>query len=141
MSKRAAIVASLFLAGCAATPQQQSQRVEAELDRISEHATPVKLTDKQLIAVRKGVAQSLKDPESARFGRIIAGQTSQGIVVCGYVNGKNSYGGYIGEKPFVGVLVEPDKTKFSVTEIGGAEKETFVAFKVCRTFGLELEFG
>jgi len=47
------------------------------------------------------VIGQLKDPESARFGEIWALQGSNGErAVCGYVNARNSYGGYTGEKMF-----------------------------------------
>ena len=45
------------------------------------------------------VRQGLKDPESARF-RDVRRNTATGAV-CGYVNAKNSYGGYVGETPFI----------------------------------------
>ncbi|MFI8480655.1 hypothetical protein ACIGCM_08805 [Pseudomonas sp. NPDC078700] len=47
------------------------------------------------------VVSKLKDPESARFGEIWAMQGTNGKrSVCGYVNAKNSYGGYTGQKMF-----------------------------------------
>lgn len=58
-------------------------------------------------AVESGVRQSLKDPESAIFGRMIAGRLAENeslVMVCGWVNAKNSYGGYVGDKPFLGLL-------------------------------------
>lgn len=42
------------------------------------------------------VALKLKDPESARFTNV----TSDHGLVCGWVNAKNSYGGYVGFRPF-----------------------------------------
>ena len=47
------------------------------------------------------VTSQLKDPESARFGEIWALKGSNGHkCVCGYVNAKNSFGGYTGKKMF-----------------------------------------
>ena len=56
--------------------------------------------------VETAVRARLRDPQSAVFrdlsatsNRKISGAPA-GLVVCGYVNAKNSFGGYIGEKPF-----------------------------------------
>lgn len=44
------------------------------------------------------VRSRLRDPESARFGKVWAGR--QGAV-CGYVNARNAFGGYTGQQPWV----------------------------------------
>ena len=56
--------------------------------------------------VRAGVTAGLKDPTSPRFGTsFVAAKGSSGsVVVCGFVNAKNSFGGYVGEAPFIGVI-------------------------------------
>ena len=48
-------------------------------------------------AVKKG----LKDPDSAKFQNLRLTDYGNGKVVCGEVNAKNSYGGYVGHKRFV----------------------------------------
>lgn len=68
---------------------------------VREHAV---LTETQRKAVEAAVRQSLKDPESARFGDITAGRSADGTTVCGQVNAKNSYGGYTGPARFYGTL-------------------------------------
>lgn len=45
------------------------------------------------------VRQELRDPESARF-HDVQRNTVTGAV-CGFVNAKNAYGGYVGEMPFI----------------------------------------
>lgn len=51
--------------------------------------------------IKAAVADMLREPESARFGRISAIRVSKGdIAVCGWVNGKNAFGGMAGESPF-----------------------------------------
>jgi len=49
------------------------------------------------------VKNSLKDPDSAKFYGIYATQKPNQTKpnICGYVNAKNSYGGYTGKKPFL----------------------------------------
>jgi len=52
--------------------------------------------------IKSVVRASLKDPESARFGRLSNTITAIDFkFVCIYVNAKNSMGGYTGEKLFV----------------------------------------
>jgi hypothetical protein len=50
----------------------------------------------QAEAAKVAIVATLKDPESARFGAI----TTDGKIVCGTVNAKNSFGGYVGPKVF-----------------------------------------
>lgn len=47
---------------------------------------------------KAAVTERLKDPESARFTGLQ--MSADGKVVCGKVNAKNSYGGYVGPQPF-----------------------------------------
>jgi hypothetical protein len=130
MKSALAVLISTAVTACAATPPQERQL---------ETATPITLNAKQVAAVRDGVTKSLKDPESARFGRMIGGRTSGGVMVCGYVNAKNSFGGYIGEKPFHGVILGSDNaSSFAVTGMGGQDNETGAVFEICRRSGLEL---
>jgi hypothetical protein len=59
-------------------------------------------TPDQVIAKAKAaVADGLKDPGSAQFRNVAIVNYLGGQVVCGEVNGKNSYGGYVGFVPFV----------------------------------------
>ena len=51
----------------------------------------------QVEAAKSAIVATLKDPESARFGNI----TTDGKIVCGTVNAKNAFGGYVGPKVFV----------------------------------------
>ncbi|MGP1517355.1 MAG: hypothetical protein ACTTJV_07010 [Ottowia sp.] len=58
---------------------------------------------KEEIAVEQAketVLFALKDPDSAKFRKITMQDFSGGKVVCGYVNSKNSYGGYNGFTKF-----------------------------------------
>ena len=50
---------------------------------------------------QRAVADSLKDPMSAQFRNVRMVPYGPGSVICGEVNGKNSYGGYVGFKRFV----------------------------------------
>ena len=48
-------------------------------------------------AARSAILAELKDPDSAKFGSFSHGA---GDTICGSVNSKNSYGGYVGMAPF-----------------------------------------
>lgn len=50
---------------------------------------------------RVTVKESLKDPESAKFGAIRIVRTKNGFLACGEVNARNSFGGYTGMKRFM----------------------------------------
>ncbi len=99
---------------------------------------PVTLTSKQQQAVRAGVAKGMKDPESARFGDKMAGakRADGTITVCGYVNGKNSYGGYVGMSPFIGILADLPDGPFGLVDIGSSARDHALVVKQCRESGL-----
>jgi hypothetical protein len=62
---------------------------------------PQKAADDPLITkARSAVANSLKDPPSARFEGVVR----KAEAICGFVNGKHSYGGYVGKTRFGYVL-------------------------------------
>lgn len=55
--------------------------------------------DSPIRDAERAVRATLKDPESARFSDVESCGTSD--IVQGYVNAKNSYGGYDGKRAFV----------------------------------------
>jgi hypothetical protein len=55
---------------------------------------------------RFAVRSALKDPESARFSAMNIARN--GAVVCGVINAKNSFGGYVGKQMFA-YLVKIDE--------------------------------
>lgn len=79
-------VVALLLAGC----------VQVTSEALSS-ANP-----RQVALAKSAVQNIMKDPESTRFRNgYQAYQFSNGdTVICGSVNAKNSYGGYVGYKPF-----------------------------------------
>lgn len=75
-------------------------------------------TPEQWIAfVKEQLTQNLKDPESAQFRKIYFApfkNGEKGAYICGEMNAKNGYGGYVGFTPFYmdtteerAVLVDP----------------------------------
>jgi hypothetical protein len=108
------------------------------VDLFYHRGEPVSLSKSQLIAIQKAVRASLKDPESARFGSIGATKSDKGVITaCGMVNAKNSFGGYTGEKEFVGLVLEPH-TDFVVQTIASDTDSTELTNGICSRIGVEL---
>jgi len=57
--------------------------------------------------VARAVADQMKDPNSAQFRNWHAFQSNHGVLVCGEVNARNSFGGYVGFTHFL-AHVTPD---------------------------------
>lgn len=82
--------------GASAAPAKQSKEVDAAKVQV----------------VKMFIANSLKDPDSAKF----RGVKMKWGTVCGEVNAKNSYGGYAGYRRFYaidGTDVHMEETRFS----------------------------
>ncbi|MBA5776133.1 hypothetical protein H2509_03230 [Stappia sp. F7233] len=94
------------------------------------------LSEVQVSAIHEGVRDILKDPESARFGEILAAANGEGAVsACGWVNAKNSYGGYTGDKPFIGLLING---RFVAVFIGDTDADPAVILSLCAENGIKL---
>ena len=104
MRKIFTIAAALALASCGSVVSQSPGQIREP----PEILTPTQLTKADLALVQDGIKRILKDPESVRFGNMVAGADSKGQirVVCLHVNAKNSYGGYTGDKPYMGVMLD-----------------------------------
>lgn len=84
-------------AGKAVMQAQEEERIAAEKELIAEKR---KATD-ELVSKAKGLlVQNLKDPESAKFSNLVIAHGPNRKLVCGSINAKNSYGGYVGAKKF-----------------------------------------
>jgi hypothetical protein len=68
--------------------------------------TPTILTSPQERQVKALIAKELRDPESARFGSHNAAWQKEHLVVCGWVNSKNGFGGYAGDTKYVARFTE-----------------------------------
>ena len=99
---------------------------------------PIELSEAQIEAVQSVVRDGLKDPDSARFGTIAAGVIDEtGFMVCGYVNARNSFGGYVGMTVFSGVMVAKNNVFIQAT-IGGTDKVQENIRKICSDHGAEI---
>jgi len=78
----------------------QSAQIQAEIQRARLIYDP--MSEQELIAIAKqDAANSLKDPGSANFRNVRVIRKPDRKLVCGDVNGKNSFGGYSGYQPFM----------------------------------------
>lgn len=97
-----AIMAAVCLAGCV----QNKPIYQAD-----PHGPPRELTASEKQAVAATISKGLKDPSAAIFYWTPANTPTgpSGVVAyCGMINGKNSYGGYIGASPYLASLIYRD---------------------------------
>ena len=97
-----------------------------------------KLTNAALIAkVKKILLSELKDPESAKFRNVSVYRTAEARVVCGELNAKNSYGGYIG---FVQFMADGGEVNIMAGEINGYSTALMVALTLAHMPNLSREY-
>lgn len=88
------LLAAALISGCVAmTPITESR--------------PVALSSSQMAQIKSAMSYNLKDPSSAQFRNVRAADVTlqdgkKERRVCGEINGKNSYGAYVGFEWFGG---------------------------------------
>ena len=108
-------ITSILLAGFSVSAISAEEPTTTEKKTLKLKFNP---TDDQIEKAKQNVASKLKDPESARFSDFYGVKTfdvdadgntigSVHIFICGNVNAKNSYGGYVGQTLF-GANIEKD---------------------------------
>lgn len=66
----------------------------------------INVSSQKMKAYQSAVADTLRDPESARFRSVRVIREADGSdALCGELNAKNAYGGYIGYEPFYAPVV------------------------------------
>jgi len=81
---------------------RESEYLYSTHARIPCHVTTISLREKEndyIDRANSSLTKNFKDPESARFRNVFLSQIDV-PVVCGEVNGKNSYGAYTGYKKY-----------------------------------------
>jgi hypothetical protein len=126
MLLRITIVVALALGNCA----EREYGDDAPSLQFHGPLAPLTLSSAETKLVQKGIAQSLKDPASASFGRSYrAGMSNQDeLIVCGYVNGKS----------FVGMFATPkgSSTEFLPIRVAESEEEQPAVREYCRAKGI-----
>lgn len=108
---------------------------------ISKKAIPARdITKSEKLAIAAAVQAQLKDPEAAKF---IWPSLVNEEIYCGVVNGKNSYGGYVGDTPFIVGLTKGAKgnLKPASLDIGKPRDDTPTTGEImrfCREVGYAL---
>lgn len=99
-----------------------------------EVALPYNLSEQEVAAVEGGIREDLKDPDSAKFSGFRATKEPNAgmVTVCGFVNSKNSFGGYAGKQLFYGLLAVP-QLRFVPIGLGGHAK---VNASMCKDAGI-----
>ena len=102
---------AIALTGCASPSgvyQNPTQNLRAlSMKEVRGYATEIQLffekngQEKTITAAQDAAKKGLKDPDSAKFQNLRIADFDGGKVVCGEINAKNSYGGYVGYKRFV----------------------------------------
>lgn len=111
-----AVVLCIWLGACANSGLATGSQVKLPV------LSKTSLTAEQVKAVQTAMRGNLKDPDSAKFGDIIAGTdpaNPSDNLACGYVNSKNSYGGYTGAQVFMAKLNQDGTAKFIGMDIAG----------------------
>jgi hypothetical protein len=122
----------LLLAGCNTTSSEPEQAAPIGVATAA-LSPPTIPTAAILDALKATAAKSFKDPYSAKWERLqqatrpnVRGEPTD--VVCGYVNAKNSYGAYIGPKPFVYFIARQN------LQVAGADDTLGVVPDILKTF-------
>ena len=90
------------------------------------------LTKKDNLIIENAVRASLKDPNSALFGRIAAARQTDGTLkVCGEVNARNSFGGYAGMKPYLAIYNPPLPIAL-IAGIGSDDSSSAIVIALCK---------
>ncbi len=96
-------------------------------------------TDEEKLVIERAVQHSLKDPGSMQLQdlRVGPGKTEGSLTVCGQVNAKNSFGGYVGFRTFYAMYVLKNKNGDpAAIVIGVDDGRTNVASSFCTRDGL-----
>ncbi|WP_272962245.1 hypothetical protein [Alcanivorax jadensis] len=128
---KAALIPILVLAvyGCATPPGKTEPTLSQKIEKPLPPKKPrerLPITEKRAAEAMEAAKNGLKDPDSAKFRNLyeVAGMKddSGNHAVCGEVNAKNSYGGYVGYRRFMQlaggkVVVESTRDSFNLKVI------------------------
>jgi hypothetical protein len=98
------------------------------------------LTPIEKASLTGALAQTLKDPNAAQFKWVpVIMLEREGIFdYCGYVNGRNSYGGYVGFQKFYAQISKNDKGQFTrglIRTIASDDVGTMATDGLCEKHG------
>lgn len=124
MKRVALAVTVLMLSACAISPEHKRP--------IAVVAVSVPQSDVELIT--SAIGANMKDPSSTMVKNMVSDKPEGDMYfVCGQVNGKNSYGGYVGYQPFSALLFFNRSNKQSSAAAVSVGR---VAYMICQDKGL-----
>lgn len=137
MRKTLQLLLAASLCGCvAATPRPDAGG--QHVDPVAVSPIPISLALEEIITT--GIRQRLKNPISARFGTMLAGERALNgrheIVVCGSVEDKTPSNGSGGNAPFLAKVYPDIGNTFELVALGD---ETPNVGDACRLAGLPIE--
>jgi hypothetical protein len=111
--------------------------------RRADPATLRDLTPEERSVLATKFSRTMKDPNATQFRWARIGPPNdKGIAhYCGQVNGKNSYGGYVGFQVFDAtvIFVGGKIADATITSIGADPTETSVIREWCEAYGLDVD--
>jgi len=110
------VLLTVFIISCATQTPRRSDNglqtirnsslgmISASID-VNKLLSPNDTDDVLLQKTMDRLRETFKDPDSAKFKNVKVVHYGDGRFACGEVNAKNSMGGYVGYKPFIGDFV------------------------------------
>lgn len=96
------------------------------------------LSADEIAMVQADIRMQLKDPDSAKFGGMAAArQRNNTVTVCGWVNAKNSFGGFTGFLPYRGEFSLLEK-RFYLFAAGGLDSDVYDIVDECNGDGVSI---
>lgn len=138
MKQYIAVFAVLFaLAGCQSKSTNTSAKPDASKPKQEEKAEAVWLSASMQHTVKAHIASGLKDPYSAIFGPMTASQDPSGkqYRICGFVNAKNSFGGYVGMRPYQ-ILYNVDSKHIAHSQVAENKPTINFILNTCKIMGV-----
>lgn len=93
----------------------------------------------EMAAITQAIKDQVKDPDSVKLRGVMAQVDDKGLTFfCGEVNAKNSYGGYVGFKPFYAfMLINGAKPVYASVSGLGDDVSSQSAVIMCQKLGYE----
>jgi hypothetical protein len=128
---------SAMLAGCVTASESTEPYVAGYTADELRELTP---TEKSILA--KEFSKSLKDPDSAKFEWTKVPKNWSGkstLDYCATLNARNSFGGYVGFQPFVGLIITAGGkiAGGSITGLASNAGERQLVTEMCAKKGLD----
>ncbi|MEL7683285.1 hypothetical protein AAG594_03020 [Citromicrobium bathyomarinum] len=129
---------SLLLAMHSTTAAQPPAQPAGESEERAAPQLHAPFTEEERAIIRKAVSRELRDPSSAQFRW---NERKKNAVYCGFVNGRNAYGGYVGFTLFYLIYSESRLEAYQVKLVDpqGTALDNYVPLTLCEKAGYNLD--